>query len=166
MKQNEVRFEDGVAYLQLRHGKEVMVDEVAYPLVKDAHWCAMRTVKGSVYAITSYKTSDGKSHMMYMHRLLMKAEGSIRHKNGEGLDNRLENLEVIVRGKNAKRPKRRYRGVVETPEGFQAVIRTDFVPTVLGTFETAEEAAEIYNKAATEVYGDKARLNVIRTDVC
>lgn len=166
MKQNEVRFEDGVAYLQLTHGKEVMVDEVAYPLIKDAHWCAMRTTKGSMYAITAFKTSDGKNHQMYMHRLLMKAEGSIRHKNGDGLDNRLENLEIIVAGKKTKKAKRRYRGVVETPEGFKAVIRTEYVPTVLGTFETPEEAAEVYNKAATEVYGDKARLNVIRTDVC
>jgi hypothetical protein len=56
---------------------------------------------------------------------------------------------------------RRYRGVYQ-PSGrnvFKASITIGNRTRHLGYFDTAEEAARAYDRAATEAFGDRARLN-------
>ena len=54
-----------------------------------------------------------------------------------------------------------YRGVYIHNSGFGARIYHDDGVSHLGTFATPELAATAYNNAATERYGDKAKLNKI-----
>ena len=44
-------------------------------------------------------------------------------------------------------------------------LQTEIIKTVLGTFKTELEAAQVYNEKATELFGEYARLNVLEEEV-
>jgi hypothetical protein len=54
-----------------------------------------------------------------------------------------------------------YRGVMPNRNSFVAIIGWNGKRIYLGTFPTSTEAAKAYNRKAIELYGDKARLNMI-----
>lgn len=54
-----------------------------------------------------------------------------------------------------------FRGVARCRYGWRAVIKVDYQQIHLGSFEDAEEAAYIYDQAALQLFGDKARLNLL-----
>lgn len=92
----------------------------------------------------------------------------IDHINGNGLDNRFENLRICEQRNNSQNSKKqsdnkqRYKGVSKHGQrGYQARITITGKLIGLGTFSTQEEAAEAYNKAAKEHFGEYAKLNVI-----
>ena len=113
-----------------------------------------------------------------VHRVVMgNPKGmDIDHIDGDGLDNRKENLRICTRSQNCANKKVRrdsrsgYKGVSVRKRGkrFKAYIsdpETKFPKKrhiALGTYDTAEEAALAYNKAALEMYGEFAFLNEIK----
>lgn len=89
----------------------------------------------------------------------------IDHINGDRLDNRIENLREVTPQQNSlnctqKSNSSPYRGVSARDGVFRAAITLDGKKRHLGTFETAEEAAEAYNAAVLAV-DPKARVNEI-----
>ena len=75
----------------------------------------------------------------------------IDHKNGDRLDNRFENLREITRSSNLqnslvckKGSLIKYRGVTKNKKRFASGITADKVRYHLGTFDTAEEAYQVY----------------------
>lgn len=90
----------------------------------------------------------------------------IRFINGNPQDVRLENLEwttmnLLRRQMPNYSGKAGFRGVTIDKGRFRAVIYDEKVPVNLGTFDTAEEAAEAYNKKSIELFGVTASLNII-----
>ena len=92
----------------------------------------------------------------------------IDHVNGDGLDNRFDNLRVCDQKDNMRNSKKsrnnaqKYKGVSKHGNrGYQARIGVNGKQIALGTFSTQEEAAEAYNLAAKEYHGEYARLNEI-----
>jgi hypothetical protein len=95
-----------------------------------------------------------------MHRQIMGAkEGQeIDHINGNGLDNRRENLRIVTRSQNlANRPafkssKSGYKGVRKNKNGTGKMI--------YGLqFDAPEEAARAYDRCALMFFGEHAQLN-------
>jgi hypothetical protein len=92
----------------------------------------------------------------------------IDHCNFDTLDNRRTNLRVCTFLENARhRRKRRnsaalFKGVPVNNSRWKAMIRTQRGQIYLGTFQTQEEAALAYNKAAKETYGEFALLNEVK----
>lgn len=90
------------------------------------------------------------------------------HINCDKLDNRKENLRSVTRSQNnanmpkiAKKCSSRFKGVCWHKQRgkWKAEIKLNGVKKHLGVFLTEEEAAEAYNKAALERFGNHARLN-------
>ncbi len=87
----------------------------------------------------------------------------ITYKNGDLLDCRKVNLIVAqksqVATKGVRRTGRFYRGVVQHFNKFHARIRSDGRKLYLGSYDTPEDAAMAYNRAALELFGEFAQLN-------
>lgn len=106
-----------------------------------------------------------------MHRELMGfPDCLVDHVDGDGLDNRRENLRLANFSQNRTNQKRNlkksgYRGVEY--DGSRRCGRKKWRATIyhqnkryrLGRFETPEDAARAYNEKAKELHGEFATLN-------
>lgn len=126
-------------------------------------------INGNGYAIASYPKPLGDwTKKILMHRLLLNSSGDMHvdHINHNKLDNRHMNLRRCTRKQNQgnsrmqSNNKTGFKGVFKSINGkFVAQVKIDLKSIHLGTFETAEEAAKAYNKAAHEEWGEFAYLN-------
>lgn len=148
-------------------GKAVIVDCDDYALVAQWSW-SLYDYHGVEYAQASV---NGKCGVM-MHRFLMGAPPAdglmVDHKNGNGLDNRRDNLRWATPQQNqwnskAVRGSSKYKGVswaYRCPiRPWVAQIRVGKKIVHLGQYATEEEAAAAYDGAARRLRGQYARVN-------
>lgn len=89
------------------------------------------------------------------------------HINGNTLDNRRQNLRHATHSESCRNRRHwgktsPYRGVFHRPDRrkhWRALIRVNGVETVIGNFDSAEDAARAYDSKARELHGVFARLN-------
>jgi hypothetical protein len=108
--------------------------------------------------------------MIPLHRAIINAPKGlyVDHINGDTLDNRRANLRIATNSQNQANRIRlksgtssRYRGVTwnKASQKWQAGIKCNLKSTHLGLFESEEEAARAYDRAAREMFGSFARPN-------
>jgi hypothetical protein len=102
-----------------------------------------------------------------MHNVILGVKG-VDHKDGDGLNNRRNNLRVATQAQNSKnRGKRRrcssspYIGVWwhKRIGKWQVGIGTNYTITHLGYFDDPIDAARAYDAAARLLHGEFARVN-------
>jgi hypothetical protein len=155
-----------VCTIPLTQKKVALVDGQDYERVNQYRWCASRVGK-QWYA---YRKHFGKT--LRMHQFIMKPRKGmvVDHANGNGLDNRRDNLRVCTKLENAWNKKRRkaegaasqYIGVYpcQRPPGKWCIkVQCAGEVTNLGSFDTPEEAARVRDRKALELFGDYAMLN-------
>ena len=163
----------------LTDGTCMLVDAEDFPTISTYTWFPL---KGSHtrYACTSIKGRKVKAHRMIMKALDIRddATGNSRefdrvdHINGNGLDNRKQNLRLVTRSQNAQnscgRPdhrRSRYKGVSFCTRcrsrPWRAVIHINGKQIHLGYFAIEEDAALAYNLAAQTHQGEFAFLNLV-----
>jgi len=91
----------------------------------------------------------------------------IDHINGDGLDNRRENLRIVSPRQNQANSRKhvlgqsRYKGVAwcQGAHKWRAYISPDRQQIHLGLYDTEIEAAAAYDTRAREIFGEHACLN-------
>jgi hypothetical protein len=148
--------------IQLSRGLVAIVDDCDYERLSGFKWYASLEGK-RFYAV------HGRKQKIRMHRLILYAPRGkeVDHINGNTLDNRRGNLRLATRAQNG-----RNRRISRTnTSGFKGVhlhkrtgrwnAQIKFRGKIynLGCFDTPEEAAREYDRAARLAFGKFSRLN-------
>ena len=163
----------------------VIVDDKVYEyLTTDSYLSQVKFVdnlrkhsSGCVVFQKTWKKADGsgyKTETIYLHKLLGEKfladqRSSIKNlvgaKNGDKLDCRLDNIVWRSRAVASRQRKTSnhvgYTGVYKENNRYRAVISANRKSIHLGMFDTAEEAADAYNRKSRELFGEDGKVNKI-----
>lgn len=156
--------------IPLTRGYIALVDEEDYERVSTFKWQAsVQMREGRVVGVGARK-----SDQRLMHRFILDLpprQPFVDHKNHNGLDNRRANLRLCDNRLNQGNAKLRqkdntsgFRGVTRNKGAWHAQIRANKVTTYLGRFQSAEEAARVYDAEALRIFGEFANLNFPREE--
>lgn len=151
--------------IELSRGYTTTVDAEDYDYLSQFNWHAV-IAKGTPYAIRKV-TINGKRVVVRLHRVVVNAPDdlSVDHINRNTLDNRKSNLRICTQQENMRnagmqsRNTSGYRGVSAFKNKWRAVIYVMKKQTCLGYFDTPEDAARAYDRAALELFGEFASPN-------
>jgi hypothetical protein len=152
-----------------KHGNVVaLVDDEDFEMLSKFHW--WRGGNRKQYAYQSNSIGNRRYRHKAMHRMIMGYPDSfIDHRDGNGFDNRKENLRLCTQRQNTwnksvqHNSKTGFRGVFFQKElgKFRALIRIDGKQKHIGCFSNAIDAAIAWNNQALKSWGEYARLNKI-----
>lgn len=159
--------------LKLTQNKTSLIDDDDWELVSKYKWHAL-CKEGRWYARTKLRI-NGKWIGLEMQKLIMGVPiGSPRndlvdHRDGDGLNNRKENLRRCTKSQNMMNRGRQannktgFKGVFwdKREQRFAAKICTDKKTVFLGQFKDVEQAACAYNIAALKHHGEFSYQNRI-----
>lgn len=152
---------------KLGKGKVVIIDDIDFEKIKKYLWYWLPYKKhGYAWAKVNKKT-------LLLHRFILNTPKKMvtDHKNGNGLDNRRENIRICTMSENLI-----YKGkLINNTTGYKGVYHEKrskrnpwFVRLMvkgklycLGCYKTKTDAALAYNKAALKYHGKFAYLNKI-----
>ncbi len=168
-RKREVRILIRTVDVPLTQGKVALVDSDCVDLVAGVKWRAVKYAN-SYYAHRTVR-KNGDRWSQYMHRLIMGVDDPkiiVDHINGNGLDNRRENLRTCSKAENQwnqftiRSGTSRFKGVWwhKGQRKWKAAIRVNGRRKHLGTFESEIEAALAYDQAAIKMFGEFAKPNL------
>ncbi len=114
-------------------------------------------------------------HVLVAHEWVENPESKrcVDHIDGDRTNNNYENLRFATHSENSRNMKKHadgssiYKGVSyhKASNKWYAQMRINGKQTYLGYFEDEREAAEAYNTAAIEHFGNFAKINIIESDL-
>jgi len=152
--------------ITLSQGKYAIVDDEDFEIVSKFKW-SLAHRKGNDYAYRTVIGANGSRSIQLMHTFLMGRLG-VDHKNGNGLDNRRENLRGCTPSQNAgnmrksrKSTSSMFKGVYWSKHKgkWHSSIKVNYIKMHLGYFDNEVQAALAYDKAARIVFGVFAAIN-------
>lgn len=152
--------------LKLSSGAVALIDVDDWTAVSAYRWHEARDRWGS-YAVANVTVEDRRTQIK-LHRLITRAPHGqqVDHRNHNGLDNRRANLRIATPSQNAanNRPtssRSGYKGVGwhKARGKWRAYITVDRRTRHLGLFDDPWEAAQAYNAAALDAWGEFAYVN-------
>lgn len=156
--------------IPLTQGKVALVDDEDYDRLNCNNWYAHKE-SNIFYALRKVSTGAGKRKTVQMHREIMGmfyGDGRmVDHSNGDGLDNRKENLRLCTNSQNAMNKKSntgsssKYKGVSwkKRDKRYEVYVRANKKIIYVGSSTDETEAARMYDEAAKRFFGEFARLN-------
>lgn len=147
----------------------ILVDADDWARLCNLAWHVIESGSGHLYVAHSISSKVGH---ISMHRMILSAPKNlmIDHINGNGLDNRKENLRLATNAQNQYNRRKthgvsssKFKGVSFTRARgrWAAQIRVQKRLIWLGYYQTEEEAALAYNAGAIKHYGAFAKLNPV-----
>lgn len=157
-------------YIPLSQGKVAVIDFEDFDLVRGMKWHANKGGHGLYYAVRNVPLADGTRTAAKMHRVITGCPPGleVNHINGDGLDNRRQNLQVCTSQQNAWARCRKkngtsskYRGVLWSKQSkrWRARLMHNDKRLHLGYFNIEEDAARAYDTAAIKYFGEHAAPN-------
>lgn len=150
--------------IPLTKGCVAIVDDADYETLAAHRWLACNRRGVPVYA-----GRDVGGRRLLMHRVILAAPSGfeVDHINGDGFDNRRQNLRLATRSQNARNIGSRrgassqYVGVsYDRRSGrWASQISVNYKNHHLGYFDNEREAALAYDRAARAMHGAFARPN-------
>ncbi len=158
--------------IKLTRGMVAIVDDEHFDWLNTWKWYAHKG-RNTFYAARHIKEPGQKRVTIFMHILLtggQRAGKVVDHKDGNGLNNTDDNIRVCSYSQNqTNSPDRKlgaagFRGVTigKGKKKYIAQIRKEGKKVNLGSFYTAEEASDAYNKAAALSHGEFAAVREIK----
>jgi hypothetical protein len=154
--------------IYLGEGEYTIVDPDVYYRLGHFKWFLVGN-KRKMYAGRSIKTGPNETKIERLHRVIMNAgpEEIIDHRDGNSMNNRVENLRPATHSQNnCNVPKRKntssqYKGVYfdKRRERWMVYIKFKGEKMYVGSFVLEIEAACAYDRAAIKYHGEFARLN-------
>jgi len=152
--------------IPMKHGRFVMVDDEDFEEMSKYKWSTSLDPKHH-YAKHTVYYPDGTRKTLRMHRLIMKAPNGVwvDHINGNGLDNRKENLRLCSPSENARNCRlgkgntSGFKGVYLVKGKWRGEIKVNKTKYHLGTYKNKIDAAKAYDQAAKKYFGEFAKLN-------
>lgn len=152
--------------IPLTQGEFTIVDAEDYALLSKFHWQCWKGpwnnyAKGVV---------EGKNIPLHRFLLNPSRDKVVDHINGDGLDNRRSNLRIVTTSQNgmnrklSKNNSSGYKGVCYNKQRgkWMAYIMFEKKQRTIGYFANSLEAAKAYNKEASRLFGEFAKLNDVR----
>jgi len=154
-----------------------IVDDEDFDKLSQFSWHEVKRSKKSknIYAGVVLKIGAGKGDKIRttMHRMVLNLKpGEVcDHINGNGLDNRKENLRKCTHAENIRNQARRrhsemspYKGVRKYPTKKRGVLWMAYITAekkrnLIGFYDSAESAARAYDEWAIKLHGKFASLN-------
>jgi hypothetical protein len=153
--------------IPLTLGQYAIVDPEDYYALSKYNWFAVPS--GSIYYAMRNDFVGHKYAPVSMHRQIMSVPKwlVVDHINGNGLDNRRDNLRGITAAQNRFNRRKRakasskFKGVCwhKLSERWMVNISANRHRIFLGYFDNEIEAAKAYDEAAKQYHGEFARLN-------
>lgn len=151
--------------IKLTKNKYAIVDDEDFELLNRLKWYCSH----GGYAVRDV-CLKGVESRVYMHRILTNAPKDlvVDHINGNGLDNRKENLRLATREQNTrnnqttfKRNTSGFRGVdwQEYAKSWRVCISVKSKSIHIGMFKDRVKAARAYDAAAIKYHGEFATTN-------
>lgn len=153
-----------------QHETIISLEDAEY--VQQFNWCLMSGGSNRKYAYRKIYPKGESPRGIRLHRVIMErklgrildSHEQVDHINGNGLDNRRDNLRLATYIENNRNAKRRidnasgYKGVYwkEKNKKWCAQIRVNKKQIYLGLFDTKEQAYEAYCQAADKYFGEFA----------
>jgi hypothetical protein len=121
-----------------------------------------------------YARRVASAKTVFMHRAILEyhgydlTSGEVDHVNGNGLDNRKSNLQIVSHAENIRKSrvptnnKSGFRGVSwhKGDRRWQVIIEVDNIKKYVGSFRSKIAAALAYDQAAKKYFGNFATLNL------
>lgn len=150
-----------MAQVPVSGGLLATVDDADLAVVAPYSWCRHQR-KGSK---TIYARAVVEGSKTLMHRLLLPDTKEVDHRNGNGLDNRRENLRPATRSQNQANigllssNTSGFKGVTWDAERgrWKALIVVHGKRIKLGRFLNKEDAARVYAAASVKYFSEFAR---------
>lgn len=165
----EVTVEGEKCYLiPLTKGKVATISAHRLERVLSLKWRARKNFRSGTWYAMRTQICGGKKVTVMMHNFILGANPrEVDHRNLDGLDNRDGNLRFCSGGENHRNVGLRtdntsgYKGVSwhSRTSKWTANICLNSSRRSLGYFSTKEAAAKSYDRAATELHREFARLN-------
>jgi hypothetical protein len=155
--------------ISLTRGQFAIVDDADFDELSKFKWHSKHNPNDDRWDAS--RVVDGR--IVKMQQVIMgKRDGmQIDHINHNSLDNRRQNLRFCTGSQNCQnRRKKRggkfeYKGVFQNRQGkFTVRIMIEGKRKSIGTFRDLVNAADAYNRAALENYGEFALLNAIKEE--
>lgn len=146
----------------LTKNKKAIVDDDMHPIISKYKWCA-REGRHTFYSYKQFTISPKNKTLIAMHHVVMghpRRGLVVDHINGNGLDNRRENLRIITYRENSSNFRidkkiKKYVGVHYnkkcTKRPWRAELRSKGKDYCLGYFTNEEEAHQAYINKIKEI---------------